>query len=116
MQKFYKGAEGEIFAYTSEEEKKRYGSSFLVPLTDFEILSYQQDRKSLRAEELQELVWRDAQLSFADHELNKVQDSDPKAIGTVGEWRTYRKELRNWPEDSNFPDKQKRPVSPDMKE
>lgn len=60
--------------------------------------------------------WRDIELKRADNELNKVQDSDPKAIGTVTEWRQYRKDLRAWPENQNFPNKNLRPVSPDNKE
>ena len=58
--------------------------------------------------------WRDAQLTYADIELNKVQDSDPKAIGSVSDWRAYRKALRAWPEHKDFPNKDKRPVSPDV--
>lgn len=64
---------------------------------------------------IEEKYWRDCELQRADYELNKVQDSDPKAIGTVGEWRNYRKELRNWPENKDFPDQMKRPISPDGK-
>jgi len=64
-------------------------------------------------EEVLERMWRDSELSRADTELNKVQDSDRKATGTVSEWRTYRKALRDWPESINFPSKDKRPKAPD---
>lgn len=60
-----------------------------------------------------ERYWRDLQLAHSDIELNKVQDSDPKAVGTVSQWREYRKALRAWPEHKDFPNKEKRPVSPD---
>jgi hypothetical protein len=60
--------------------------------------------------------WRDSELINADIELNKVQDSDPKATGTVSDWRTYRKALRAWPEDKNFPKQEFRPKSPMNKE
>ena len=60
-----------------------------------------------------ERSWRDSELIRADIELYKVQDSDPKAVGTVTQWREYRKALRAWPEHKDFPNKEKRPVSPD---
>lgn len=60
--------------------------------------------------------WRNIELKRADEELNKVQDSDPKATGTVAEWRQYRKDLRGWPENLNFPNSLFRPKSPDIKE
>lgn len=59
-----------------------------------------------------EISWRNNELVRADYELNKVQDADPKAVGTVGDWRVYRKALRQWPESSDFPDKNKRPIPP----
>lgn len=61
----------------------------------------------------QERAWRDGELNRADVELYKVQDSDPKAVGTVGMWREYRRELRIWPEHTNFTIKESRPVAPD---
>lgn len=64
----------------------------------------------------QERYWRDGELLVADHEINKLQDSDTKAFGTVAAWRSYRKELRAWPEHINFPNKEFRPVSPRIKE
>jgi hypothetical protein len=69
---------------------------------------------ALRPEDLAnvERFWRDSELNRADEELNKVQDSDPKSVGTVTEWRQYRKDLRAWPDNSNFPDKNFRPQSP----
>lgn len=60
-----------------------------------------------------ERAWRNTELNRADVELYKVQDSDPKAVGTVAGWREYRKTLRAWPEQEEFPNKEKRPVSPD---
>ena len=60
-----------------------------------------------------ERAWRDSELIRSDIELYKVQDSDPKAVGTVAGWREYRKALRDWPENKDFPNKDKRPASPD---
>lgn len=47
-------------------------------------------------------------------ELEKVQDSDSKAIGTVSQWRDYRKALRSWPEHLEFPKPEFRPKAPDV--
>lgn len=56
-----------------------------------------------------ERAWRDAELIRADIELAKVQDSDPKAVGSVAGWREYRKALRSWTEQEDFPNTEKRP-------
>lgn len=61
----------------------------------------------------QERHWRDCELRRADIELNKAQDSDPKASASVAEWRSYRKALRSLPETVGFPDKSARPTAPD---
>lgn len=60
-----------------------------------------------------ERLWRGLELARSDIELYKVQDFDIKATGSVGDWRSYRKELRAWPEDVNFPKQQFRPKAPD---
>jgi hypothetical protein len=60
-----------------------------------------------------ERSWRDFELTRSDVELYKVQDSDPNAIGTVSDWRNYRKALRAWPEHEHFPDKAYRPIPPE---
>lgn len=57
--------------------------------------------------------WRDSELLRSDIGLNKVQDYDNKAVGTVAQWRDYRKALRAWPEHKDFPKKDFRPVPPD---
>lgn len=59
-----------------------------------------------------EKFWRDGELKRADEELNKVQDADPKAVGTVAQWREYRKLLRALPDAAGFPDPESRPKSP----
>ena len=60
-----------------------------------------------------ERSWRDSELSRADVELIKAEDDD--GVGTPQEWRAYRKALRAWPKDSNFPNSEFRPVAPDFK-
>lgn len=64
----------------------------------------------------QERQWRDSELIRVDIEIFKVQDSDQSSVGTVGEWREYRKSLRNWPECGDFPNPFMRPSAPDYKE
>jgi len=56
--------------------------------------------------------WVTNQLSYATEELNKVQDSDPNAKGSVADWRSYRKSLRAWHTHLDFPNKEFRPVAP----
>ncbi len=60
-----------------------------------------------------ERVWRDGELMRSDIELNKVQDADSKAVGSVSDWRSYRKALRALPEHPLFPAIEARPVAPD---
>ena len=62
--------------------------------------------ETLRTEEM---LWVTEQLDWIRDELEKVQDSDTNSYGTVGEWREYRKLVRNWPLDTNFPHKAYRP-------
>lgn len=62
-----------------------------------------------------ERYWRDSELIRSDIELNKVQDSDKKAVGSVSQWREYRKALRALPEHPLFPSREARPQSPDLK-
>jgi len=49
----------------------------------------------------EERRWRDKELSWADIELNKIQDG--YTSGTVKEYRQYRNDLRNYPDSENFP-------------
>ncbi len=70
------------------------------------------DRPILQNDANQERLWRNLALVLADIELNKVQDGDKNAKGSVAGWRTYRKELREWPESDNFPSEAFRPVAP----
>lgn len=112
--------QGKVVDIVSEDPEGKYHPSFQKVNTDdttkvgmlyaggkfyFEELSEGQV-------EYEERAWRDAELVRADEELNKVQDADPKAKGTVGDWRNYRKNLRAYPESEGFPNKESRPVSP----
>jgi len=57
--------------------------------------------------------WRNLELFRSDFEINKIEDDDPKAVGTIEQWRKYRRQLRAWPEHEDFPSIEKRPIAPD---
>lgn len=63
-----------------------------------------------------EVQWVESEIERIRDELEKVQDSDPNSVGSVSDWRSYRKSLRAWDQHKNFPDKNFRPKAPDIKE
>lgn len=85
-------------------------------VVDIDQVSLQERKVDLYELPLLERNWRDMELVRTDFELNKVQDSDPKAVGSVSDWRNYRKSLRAWPEHQDFPKTEFRPKAPDNKE
>lgn len=106
MKYFKHKTSGEIFAYETSVAVK---DNNLVEVSEDEALvPIIQDNT-----EAEERLWRDSELARADIELYKVQDSDPKAKGSVSEWREYRKALRAYPESEVFPNQESRPVAPD---
>lgn len=58
-----------------------------------------------------ERAWRDAELTRADYELNKIADGDSQ--GSEDQWKEYRSRLRAWPDHEKFPDSGFRPSAPD---
>jgi hypothetical protein len=54
-----------------------------------------------------ERLWRNEELAKADIGFNIATDTDDSAV--LG-WSQYREDLRNWPEDANFPDINYRPT------
>jgi hypothetical protein len=56
-----------------------------------------------------EKIWVEQELQKVRDELEKVQDSDTNAVGSVSTWRTYRKALRAWQDNENFPNVEFRP-------
>jgi hypothetical protein len=60
-----------------------------------------------------ESLWVETEINRVRDELEKVQDSDSKAFGSVSDWRSYRKALRSWQEHKDFPNKEFRPKAPD---
>lgn len=63
-----------------------------------------------------EVKWVESELIRVRTELEKVQDSDPRAVGTVAQWRDYRKNLRVWVESIVPQNSDSRPKAPDFKE
>lgn len=103
--------------YLGAFDEKSYPSGALTvphpPLFSSQVWDGKKWSDSTAEVEFQERLWRDSELDRADIELYKVQDSDPKAKGSVSEWREYRKALRAYPESEGFPNKESRPVAPD---
>lgn len=102
----------------SDEIFKTYGTS-LPPVG--KVRSYQSGNflwadfiPTREQRELEEKLWATSELQRAGEELNKVQDSDPRAKGTVAAWRAYRCALRSWSESLNFTDRNERPIAPDQ--
>lgn len=58
--------------------------------------------------------WIDAEMGRIRDELEKVQDGDPSAVGSVSEWRAYRRALRKWKEEVTFSNTELRPKAPDI--
>jgi hypothetical protein len=48
--------------------------------------------------------WRNSELTKSDVELFRVQDGHKSGKGLVSHWRTYRNDLRDYPEQEGFPD------------
>lgn len=110
---YFKNSGGEVFAYETAEFKDKYGEGNLVPLNEDETSIHLAANTNTEDPSLTERLWRDSELVHADIELYKVQDSGPKAKGSVSEWREYRRKLRDYPESEGFPNKESRPVAPD---
>lgn len=111
--------QGKVAEVVSEDPEGKYHPSFEIVNANedtqvgmlFKDGVFSVEAPSKDQVEYQEITWRNSELIRADGELNKVQDADPKAIGTVGQWREYRKNLRAYPESEGF-SSGIRPVSP----
>ena len=57
-----------------------------------------------------ERQWRNEELATADIEVYKAEDT--AGVFDATEWRSYRIELRSWPDSPDFPDSSKRPARP----
>ena len=108
-----------VYVQFSDETQTRIVTAFLGPqdpqywpgLVEIEDTDQRYIAFITPSTDAAEKLWRNAELTRADEELNKVQDADPKAVGTVAQWREYRRALRNYPESEGF-SSGIRPVSP----
>lgn len=64
---------------------------------------------------IMETAWCQTEIARADDYINRIQDGEA-GIGTVTEWRNYRKKLRTWASSNDVLDKSKRPIAPYIKE
>lgn len=71
-----------------------------IPAADIKVLDSYAERS-----------WRNDELSRADNMIKIVEDGE--GVGTVEDWREYRKSLRKWPEHKSFPNMKFRPTAPD---
>lgn len=74
------------------------------------LLSDTEEKIVTKAKAIEERKWRDKELDKADISLNMIQDDDK--VGLVGDWRLFRKALRDYPKAEGFPHGT-RPSSPD---
>lgn len=103
----------EIFAYEEDGSQDAYIAEGAVFVTDEELAAYRYELANLpEVKSETERQWRDAELVRADLMLNRIQDG-MSGFGSIGPWRSYRVDLRNWPENPEFPKTACRPVAPD---
>jgi len=78
------------------------------------------DRPPMSVEHLAEVerLWRDAQLMATDGPVTRHRDELEEAIATTftaeqyRELQTYRRKLRDWPQEGSFPEVAHRPIAP----
>jgi len=105
--KYFKSQDGVVFAFDEDQVAAGLAKD-VIEMDEGEVFSHLNPPSMIEGVER---PWRDAELSRADIELNKVQDGC--GVGTVTAWRQYRVELRNWPEHLQFPAQEYRPKAPD---
>lgn len=98
--------------YKALQEGQKDNNVIVPDGSGMPVLSQQQTTKE--EDSALEVQWIEEEMIRIRDELEKVQDFDPKAKGSVGDWRNYRKAIRSWSESSDFPNKDKRPAPPDM--
>ncbi len=98
-----------VTVFPSEQDLEFWPGTIEVEEDDLRYLKFIEYGKKAPTER----AWRNQELIRADYELNKVQDADLKAVGTVGAWREYRKALRQYPQHKDFPSPDSRPKSPE---
>lgn len=113
MKHYINYATGEVFAYEADGSQDAFIAEGTVFVTEEELASFREEianRPEIKAQTERE--WRALELARADLMLNRIQDG-MTGYGSVGPWRSYRVDLRNWPENPEFPKSENRPVAPD---
>jgi hypothetical protein len=93
---------GDIVSGTQVAELRGDGKWYRI----YDIRSYTDEEKSI-----QERSWRDGQYDVVRIEINRIEDAHGSKRSTVSAWRTYRNDLRDYPQQPTFPNGT-RPVSP----
>ena len=109
---YYKDESGTVYAYDDQQVEDGFVREGLVAMIPAEVEEHKNPKLTLEQASILERHWRDNELNRADIHLNKVQDG-MSGFGSVGPWRLYRVDLRNWPENPEFPKIENRPVAPD---
>ena len=109
---YFKDENGNVFAYYDEQVADGLAYD-KTPMAPTEVDAHLNPAPTSEQLANEARIWRDAELTRADIELNKVQDG--MGIGTVTQWRSYRVALRNWPTTDGWPESTK-PAAPDYKE
>lgn len=111
---FYKDNDGNVFEFDKTQVDSGVVGKDLKIMTTAESEAHLNPKPTEQDLAVIERFWRDTELLRADIELNKIQDSDPNATGTVTLWREYRKNLRALPQQPSFPVASARPIAPDL--
>ena len=99
---------GDVYAYDDQQIEDGWVKEGLVPMTPEEVEVHKNPKLTLEQASSLERQWRDSELAKADIEINKATDSANYPLEKS--WRNYRIELRDWPENPDFPSKLYRPT------
>jgi hypothetical protein len=85
---------GDVVSSTPVAELRGDGKWYRI----YSVRSYSVEEKSA-----QERAWRDAQYVAVHTEINRVDDGHSSQNPPASAWRTYRNELRDYPQQGDFP-------------
>ena len=112
---FYKNIPASAIEISKQQYNDFCKAQYLGKRIDYDGENFHAVDRQLSLEDLTRIEnsWVSSEITRAGEQLNLVQDSDPLAVGTVGSWRDYRKQLRVWQDNEKFPNKEFRPKAPD---
>lgn len=112
MMKYFKNAEGMVYAYESDGSQDEYILPDLFPMSDSEVqahLNPSPDDVTVETE------WRTEEMEFIANNLLYIEDENDLATAplVLRDWRNYRRAVMAWDVDNpDFPQPGKRPVRP----